>query len=71
MNRGRSNFDTLVEVCSDNFRHFEEVSILYVSRSANSVAQELARAALSMSGPMEWFNITHDFISCNVDLEAL
>lgn len=68
--RGRSNFDTIVEACSENLEHFEEVSIVFVSRSANSVAHALAQAARSMSGPMEWFDTAPEFISCNLALEA-
>ena len=71
VDRGRSNFDTIVEACSDNLKHFEEVLIVFASQSANSIAHELARAAHSMSGPMEWFNTAPDFISCNIDLESL
>lgn len=29
--RGRSNFDTIVEICSDNLRYFENVSVVFVS----------------------------------------
>lgn len=70
-NSGKSIFDTIVEECNDVIRHFEDVSVVFVSRSANMVAHLLAQAAYSMSGPREWFNTAPDFISCNLDLEAL
>ncbi|KAL8156414.1 hypothetical protein AgCh_001488 [Apium graveolens] len=67
--RGRSNFDTIVETCSSSLKHFKEVSIVFASRSANSVAHVLAQAAYSMSGPTEWFSSAPDFISCNLELD--
>lgn len=62
-------FDTIVEACSESLKNFEEVSIVFVSRSANSVAHRLAQAAYSMSGPREWIGAAPDFISCNLDLD--
>lgn len=50
--RGRSNFDTIIEECSNIMRHFENVSVVFFSRSANMVAHLLARSACSMTGPM-------------------
>ncbi|XP_074328478.1 uncharacterized protein LOC141666388 [Apium graveolens] len=67
--RGRSNFDTIVETCSSSLKHFKEVSIVFASRSANSVAHVLAQAAYYMSGPTEWFSAAPDFISCNLELD--
>lgn len=73
--RGRSNFDTIVEACSDSLKHFEEVSIVFASRSVNSVAHVLAQTqtqtAYSMSRPMEWISTAPEFISCNLDLYAI
>ncbi|KAL8155961.1 hypothetical protein AgCh_001133 [Apium graveolens] len=45
--KGRSYFNTIVEDCSELFKHYVEVLINFVPRSANSVAHMLARAALS------------------------
>lgn len=69
--RGRSFFDTIVDECNDILRHFENVSVVFVSRSANMVAHLLAQAAYSSTGPREWFDTAPDFISCNLALEAI
>ncbi|XP_074323048.1 uncharacterized protein LOC141659993 [Apium graveolens] len=69
--RGRSNFDTIVEACSDSLKHFEEVLIVFASRSANRVAHSLAQVFNSMPGPMEWLSAAPDFISCNLDLDII
>lgn len=69
--QSQSNFDTIVEACSDGLKHFEEVSIVFSCRSANSVAYILAQDAYYMSGPMEWINTAPDFISYNLDLDAI
>ena len=69
--QGRSIFDTLVEDCRELLKHFEEVLVVFVNRSANSVAHKLAQAAYSMSGPHEWLYTAPDFIMCNLALEAI
>ncbi|XP_074359978.1 uncharacterized protein LOC141700103 [Apium graveolens] len=69
--RGNSNFDTIVEECSHIIRHFENVSISFVSRSANMVSHLLAQASCSMTGPMEWYHTAPEFISCNIILEEI
>lgn len=60
--RGRSNFDTIMEACSENLKHFEELSIVFSTRYANNITHVLAQAARSMSGPIEWFDIAPRFI---------
>lgn len=45
--------------------------VVFVSRSSNNVAHSLAQAAYSLHGPMELINITPDFISCNLMLDAI
>lgn len=42
--------NTIFEDCSKFFKHYDEVLVRYVLRSANSVAHTLARAALLSSG---------------------
>lgn len=40
-NQGRSNFDTIVEDCKELLEHFEEVLVVFVSRSANNIAHSI------------------------------
>lgn len=69
-NQGRSMFDTIVDDCRELIKHFQEVLIFFVPRSANGVAHLLAKGAYSMSGLQEWINTAPDFLICNLDLEA-
>ncbi|XP_074378240.1 uncharacterized protein LOC141719767 [Apium graveolens] len=70
-NQGRSTFDTIVDDCKELLKHFEEVSLVFVPRSANSVAHLLARGAHFVSGLQEWNTTAPDFIICNLALEAI
>lgn len=67
----KSIFDTLVEVCRELMKHFQEVSVKFVNRSANMSAHMLAQATYSTSGPQEWLVNPPDFIICNLSLEAI
>ena len=69
--QGCSTFDTIVDDCRELTKHFEEVLIMFVPRSANSVAHLLAKGAYSMSDLQEWLVTAPDFIMCNLALEAL
>ncbi|XP_017239320.1 uncharacterized protein LOC108212100 [Daucus carota subsp. sativus] len=69
--QGKSIFDTHVEDCRELLKHFEDVLVVFVNRSANSVAHELTKAAYSMSGPQEWLYAAPEFIICNLALEAI
>lgn len=69
--QGQSIFDTIIDDCRELFKHFEEVLVVYVHRSANNVAHLLAQTAYSKSGPQEWCSIAPDFIMCNLALEAV
>lgn len=64
--RGSSNLHTIVEECEEILKHFREVLVVFVRRSANQVAHVLAQASYSMSGPMEWIDAAPDFILCNL-----
>ncbi|KAL8115417.1 hypothetical protein AgCh_022054 [Apium graveolens] len=64
-----SVFGLLVEDCKDLLKHFEEMFVIFVRRSGNSVEHVLAQAARSMSGLREWHNATPDFITCNLELD--
>lgn len=68
---GNSNFHTVIKECHEIIKHFEDVLLLFEYRSANSVAHLLARAANSMSDPMEWLSTTPDFIICNLISEEV
>ena len=63
---GSSYFHTIVEDSVDIIEHFDEVLILFVHRSVNSVAHNLARVAYSMSSVMEWLAVAPDYISYNL-----
>lgn len=68
---GNSFFHTIVEDCIDIIKHFDEVLVVFVHRSANIVAHNLARAAYFMSGLTEWLSTAPDFIICNLDSEEI
>lgn len=63
---GRSFFDTIVADCREEIKHFEELLVVFVHRSANTVAHMLAGATYSMSGLQEWYHTAPDFIACNL-----
>ncbi|XP_074378458.1 uncharacterized protein LOC141719995 [Apium graveolens] len=65
---GRSFFHTIVLDCIEFFKHFDDVLVNFVHRSANGVAHALARAAHSMSGLQEWHDVAPEFISDDVHL---
>lgn len=67
--RGRSYFDTIVIDCLELLKHFEEVLVVFVHKSANNVAHMLARVACSMSGPQEWLYTAPDINDCNIASE--
>lgn len=69
--RGRSYFDTIIDDCRDILKHFDEVLVGFVPRSANTVAHLLAKATYSMSGSQEWFVTAPDFIICNIAAEEI
>ncbi|XP_074378135.1 uncharacterized protein LOC141719654 [Apium graveolens] len=69
--RGKSLFDTIVEDCQEILKHFQEVLIVFINRSANMPSHLLAHAAYSMSGPHEWCYTPSDFIMCNLNLEEI
>lgn len=60
--QGCSFFHTIVLDCIDEFKHFDDVLLTFVHRFANSVAHTLARAAHSVSGFQEWFDVAPKFI---------
>lgn len=67
---GRSYFHTLVDDCRDILKHFEKVLIMFVSRSANTVAHLLAKVTYSMTDCREWLDTAPDFIICTIADEA-
>ncbi|XP_074374534.1 uncharacterized protein LOC141714940 [Apium graveolens] len=67
--QGNTYFHAMVEDCIDILKYFDEVLVCFSFRSANMVAHELARAAYSMSGSMEWTCTAPDFIMCMIDSE--
>lgn len=60
---GRLFFHTIVSNCVEFFKHFDEVLVEYVLRSANSVAHTLARATHSMSDLQESMHVALKIIS--------
>lgn len=63
-------FHLLVEDCRDILKHFEEVLVLFINRSANMAAHRLAQVAYSTSGLIEWISTPPDFLICNLDSEV-
>ncbi|KAL8113024.1 hypothetical protein AgCh_020371 [Apium graveolens] len=61
---GNSPFYFIVRDCVNLFRHFDEVQVCHIRRSANGVAHVLAQAARSMSDLVqEWHVVLPEFIS--------
>ncbi|XP_074356208.1 uncharacterized protein LOC141695901 [Apium graveolens] len=60
---GRAYFHSIVSCCIDLFEHYDEVLVEFVNRSANEVANKLARAIHSMSDIHEWVDTAPNFIS--------
>ncbi|KAL8126011.1 hypothetical protein AgCh_013344 [Apium graveolens] len=60
--QGNTYFHLIVLDCIDLLKHYDEVLVDYVPRSANVVAHELARATYSMSGVHEWVDTPPDCI---------
>ncbi|XP_074373973.1 uncharacterized protein LOC141714348 [Apium graveolens] len=69
--RGKSMFDTIVEDYSYLLKHYKEVLITFVHRSANIVAHKMAQTTYSETDLKEWYDYTPDFISCNLALEEI
>lgn len=69
--RVRSMFDTIVEDCRELLKSFEEVLVLFVSRSANIIAYLIVQATYSLPGSQEWHNNAPDFVACNLTLEEI
>lgn len=67
---GQSYFHTMVEDCKELIKHFQEVLVVFVPRSANIVAHLLATAAYSTSDYREWYATPPDFIACNIVNES-
>lgn len=59
--QGRSFFHTIVLDCVEYYKHFDDVLVNFIHRSANGVAHTLARAAHSMSDFQEWTDVAPDF----------
>ena len=60
--QGNTYFHLIVLDCIKLFKHYDEVLVDYVPRSANVVAHELARATYSMSGVHKWVDNPPDCI---------
>lgn len=60
--QGASYFHTIVSDCVEYCKHFDNVLVQFVGRSANVVAHKLARATYSMSDVKVWVNTPPEFI---------
>lgn len=60
--QGKSIFDTLVEDCREILKHFEEMLVVFIFRSANNIVHMLAQAGYFMSDSLEWCSIAPDYI---------
>ncbi|KAL8125037.1 hypothetical protein AgCh_012638 [Apium graveolens] len=59
---GRSYFHSIVGDCVALFKHFENVLVRFVPRSANGVAHLLARVSRSMSDSQEWEDVAPNLL---------
>ncbi|KAL8093925.1 hypothetical protein AgCh_035705 [Apium graveolens] len=59
---GRNYLHAIVSDCTDLFKHFVDVLVQFVHRSANGVAHVLARATHFMSDTHEWMNTAPEFM---------
>lgn len=60
---GRSFFHTIVEDCVEICKHYDNVLVRFIHRSANEVAHMLSRATHSMSEMVEWVDVPPEFVS--------
>lgn len=68
---GQSLFHMILEDCRELLTHFEEVLVVFVPRSANSVAHAIAQVTHSMSGLREWYDTAHNFLICNLEMNLI
>lgn len=66
----KSLFDIIFEDCCELVKHYEEVLVEFVPRSASSVAHEITRAACSSSVLREWYDTAHNFMMCNLLIDG-
>lgn len=59
----KSYFHSIFKDCIEYLKHFDNVLVQFVHRSANEVADLLARASHSLSGIWEWSDVAPDFLS--------
>lgn len=59
---GRSFFHSPVRDCIDYFKHFDQVQVEFVRKSANGITHLLAKTTYSTSGIQEWVNDAPEFI---------
>lgn len=59
---GNTYFHSIISGCIDIGKHYDEVLVEFVHKSANGVAHALARASHSVSDVQEWI-CTPDFVS--------
>ncbi|XP_074354386.1 uncharacterized protein LOC141693256 [Apium graveolens] len=69
--KGCSYFHTIVSDCVELLKHFDNVQVDFIHRSANGVAHTLARASRSMSGSQEWIGVAPEFISDVVIIDSI
>lgn len=60
--KGKSYFHIIVSDCIDLFKHFCDVLVQFVNRSANGVDHVLARATHFMSDTQEWVDTAPEFL---------
>ena len=63
-NPGRSYFHSTIGDCVELFKHFENVLVCIVPRSANEVAHLLAKVSRSMSDFQKWEDVAPNLLLC-------
>ncbi|XP_019176443.1 PREDICTED: uncharacterized protein LOC109171818 [Ipomoea nil] len=66
-----SAFGFLIDDVKQVASLLQGVSFAYVRRSANRATHALAREAVSMSGPGEWFDVPPDFLVPFLDYDLM
>lgn len=60
--KGCSTFDTIIDDCRELIKHFQEVLLVFVPISANSVAHLIANDVYSVSDLQEWITTVLIFL---------
>lgn len=69
--QGEAFFGTIVMNCIQLLKHVNQVLVVFIYRSANTVAHRLAKAAYSMSDEGEWYVTPPQFLDHVLSLDMI